>query len=273
MNVAPRIDLPESVHGLAERFARDGYAVVRGLIPRPIVDDVRDLLEAYVDGAVAALVESFGVSDRAELFARLAELQAGDRAAELDLQTMNVARGLFPLEIRMSEQLRAVAFDPTVRAAVAELVGSDDLRMHMPPTARHIANGNVAAPVPAHQDVSYNRHMSDFITMWSPFTTIDEACGGVGIYTGSNEPREQAAEQSGFWLGGITADEETLIHPLLEPGDVLFLNKWIVHRSMPNRSDRTRTSIDYRFFGPPDTSTKHVLDVTTGIVHAPPAMP
>jgi ectoine hydroxylase-related dioxygenase (phytanoyl-CoA dioxygenase family) len=269
MSVAAGIDEHAVSGTLEKRFARDGYAVVRGLIPRRIVAEVGAFLEAYVDGAVAALSRTFGVSDRAELFARLAALQAGDRAGELDLQTMNVARGLFPLEIRMDERLRSIAFDPAVRAAVGALLGSDELRMHMPPTARHIANGNVAAPVPAHQDVSYNRHMSDFITMWTPFTAIDEACGGVGIYTGSNEPRERSTAQDGFWLGGIAADEAALIHPLLEPGDVLFLDKWIVHRSMPNRSERTRMSIDYRFFAPPHTSTKHYLDVTTRIVHAP----
>jgi hypothetical protein len=105
--------------------------------------------------------------------------------------------------------------------------------------------------------------------MWTPFTSIDAECGGVGIYHGTNEPRERAAAQDGFWLGAIATDETTLVHPAMEPGDVLFLSKWIVHRSMPNRSARTRISCDYRFFAAPETSSKHWLELATGTIHEP----
>jgi ectoine hydroxylase-related dioxygenase (phytanoyl-CoA dioxygenase family) len=252
-----------------ERFAHDGYLVVRDLVPRAVVDDVRDLLETHVEDATTALAEKLGAADRDDLFAMLARLESDGTAAALDRQTMNVAHGLFPLEIRMSARLRAVAYAEPVRAAVAELLGSDALGMHMPPTARHIARGNAASPVPAHQDVSYNAHMTDFLTMWTPFTSIDADCSGVGIYRGTNEPRERAAAHDGFWLGAIATDEATLVHTHMEPGDVLFLSKWIVHRSMPNRSARTRVSCDYRFFAAPATSSKHWLELATGIIHEP----
>jgi ectoine hydroxylase-related dioxygenase (phytanoyl-CoA dioxygenase family) len=55
----------------------------------------------------------------------------------------------------------------------------------------------------------------------------------------------------------------------MRPGDVLALNPMVIHRSMPNRSERTRFSIDFRFFGDADTSAKHFLDLRTWQVVAP----
>ena len=65
--------------------------------------------------------------------------------------------------------------------------------MHMPPTARFILPGNSAAAVPPHQDVSYNHHLTDFITAWVPFHPIDEESGGVAVFSGS-----QAVPR--FWI-------------------------------------------------------------------------
>jgi ectoine hydroxylase-related dioxygenase (phytanoyl-CoA dioxygenase family) len=59
------------------------------------------------------------------------------------------------------------------------------------------------------------------------------------------------------------------VHCRLHIGDVLLLNKHIIHASMPNHSIRTRFSIDFRFFGARDHSHKHYLDMQTWNVIAP----
>ena len=47
----------------------------------------------------------------------------------------------------------------------------------------------------------------------------------------------------------------------MNPGDCLVLNRWVVHGSVANTSDRTRVSTDFRFFPSRETSTKHYLDM------------
>jgi len=104
--------------------------------------------------------------------------------------------------------------------------------------------------------------MADFLVMWMPLVPITEQCGGVVVYDGSNQPIEQNRYEDGRdWLGDIdTSNYTKTICAPMAPGDVLLLNRWIVHGSAPNTSDTTRISVDYRFFGSPQ-SEKHYLNL------------
>ena len=143
--------------------------------------------------------------------------------------------------------------------------------MHLPPAARFILPGNTLAGVPPHQDLSYNRHLSSFITVWVPMVPVDDSCGGIAVYEGSGFlPEQQVAHAtSDFWLDPLVTDGFTEIHWNMAPGDVLVLNSRIIHRSLPNLSDRIRLSVDYRFFGEGTSSTKHFLDLRTWDLVAP----
>lgn len=55
----------------------------------------------------------------------------------------------------------------------------------------------------------------------------------------------------------------------MKAGGLLALNKWIVHASMANKSKRIRYSIDHRFFGSKDSSSKHYLDLQNGKLISP----
>ncbi len=55
----------------------------------------------------------------------------------------------------------------------------------------------------------------------------------------------------------------------MQVGDVLILSKWILHESMPNRSNKTRISTDFRFFTESERSTKHFLDMQSWQVSEP----
>lgn len=179
--------------------------------------------------------------------------------------------GHFDLDTRLDPRLWTIPRLPALQALLHDILDSESLFMHMPPAARCVLPGNLAAGVPAHQDLSYNRHMSDFITVWVPLVDIDDDCGGVAVYEGSNAPCEIAVprDPQGHWLQGVSTRGYEAVHCKLRGGDVLVLNKWIIHASMPNRATRTRLSIDYRFFGGQDSSSKHYLDLQTGVVIAP----
>lgn len=142
---------------------------------------------------------------------------------------------------------------------------------HAADCEKFILPSNAEAGVPAHQDVSYNRHMSDCLTMWVPLVEIDEFCGGVTVFEGSDATELPTGLNSyGIWNEGVSTEgfDVTNCVPMV-PGDVLIFNKLLIHQSMPNVSDRTRFSVDYRFFRESDTSSKHYLDMQSWQVVAP----
>ena len=252
-----------------EPFKEQGYQIIHGLIDQRTVNAIHDFLECSVDEALALLGESGLPVDESNFAEKLGSINK----TELSQQVHSVLVGHFPLEIRLSEKLWPAACQDNVKTLIREALGSEKVFMHMPPTARYVLPGNARAGVPPHQDVSYNRHMADFLVMWMPLVSISKDCGGVVVYEGSNEQieRSRTGDESD-WLGGIDTSEfdEVACSPM-EPGDVLLLNRWIVHGSAPNRSDKTRISVDYRFFGEPAQSNKHYLDLQTLDVVAPKA--
>lgn len=234
---------------LLDRFHCDGYQVVRKALDPTVVLSVGAFL--------AEALESFR--------------RAGAKPSE-EAQTSS---GHFPLDVRLSPRLWDLPRQESLQAIVRDALGARHLFMHMPPMARFVEPGNGMAAVPPHQDVSYNRHMSDFITVWIPFVPINAACGGVAVFEGSQRQPEMLDDLSrDVWLKPVATDGLRRVEcQPMEPGDILLLNQWIIHESMPNRSAGPRLSVDLRFFGETTSSTKHCLDCQTWTVSAPQSAP
>jgi len=229
----------------ADRFRSQGYLVLRDVIDPAACSQVRAFLEE-----------------------ELAAVRRGDFGPD---EESKILSGHFPLSTRLSPRLWDLPRDEGLQATLRAVLGSDELYMHMPPTARFIDPAHAPAAVPAHQDVSYNRHLPGFVTAWVPLTEIDAACGGVAVYEGTQGAAEILDDLSrDLWLKPVAADAAARVEcQPMSPGDVLLLNRWIIHESIPNRSDRTRISIDLRFFGAGPKSSKHYLDCQQWMVIAP----
>ena len=52
----------------------------------------------------------------------------------------------------------------------------DRYYVHYPPMIRFKLADAPSSIVPVHQDIAYNRHLSDFITVWVPLVDIDDEC-------------------------------------------------------------------------------------------------
>ncbi len=214
------------VRQAADLFEREGVVVVKSLLPWDAVELVAD----FLDGKEAD---------------RLGQFSLGARLGK-----------------RMLSIPRALAKD----AILHEILGAERLFLHMPPMARMVTPENKAAAVPLHQDMSYNEHLFDFLTLWVPLVPIDEACGGIAVYPGShrllpNPPLGPAVAND--WRPALDPPaglERVMLAPL-RLGDVVVLHPKVMHESMPNRSDHVRLSCDYRFFGDGSTSSKHYLDL------------
>jgi hypothetical protein len=238
-----------------------GSQIVRGLIEPEVIETVHRFLSSSIADADAILGKAgLSVSDP-EFGARTADISEPD----LPPDVASVLLGHFPLETRLSRVLWSIARLPDVQELMRTVLDSEPLFMHLPPTARYVLPHNRRAAVPPHQDVSYNRHMADFAIMWVPLVSIDEHCGGVAVYDGSHLGGEQQRGADGAgWLGATRTDglQRSVCAPM-EPGDVLLLDRWIIHESVANESPDTRISVDYRFFGGPPKSDKHYLDFQT----------
>ena len=178
--------------------------------------------------------------------------------------------GHFPLEVRLAQDFWAIPREPRVRKLIEAIFRSDELYMHVPPTARFIIPGNKQGAVPAHQDISYNTHMSDFITLWVPFVKIDQNMGGVVVFEGTGGPKQIECDSRGkFWIDPVSTAGCKRVHCEMNVGDALIMNKYVIHESMPNTSGQIRYSTDFRFFAKPHGSTKHALNMQTWQVIPP----
>jgi hypothetical protein len=252
-------------------FDEHGYQVVRDLFAPAEIEPIVAFLDTERELSLEVVQEVLAFDDTAGLIAEIqALLRDRPRFEALPVQTRMILSGHFRLEARLAETLRAVPRSDKLQAVLRRIFPDRDLRMHLPPVARFVLPGNDFAGVPPHQDASYNEHVKELVTVWVPFTEIDDACGGVAVYHGSGSTPEIATEGDGnFWLKPIDTEGYEKTHVKIGPGDALLLNPYVIHESMPNRSNRIRQSVDYRFFAAPVTSTKHYLELSTWQVVAP----
>ena len=94
----------------------------------------------------------------------------------------------------------------------------------------------------------------------------------MAVFEGSGKPVELLEDRDQkFWLKGVPTDGYNKVHCTMDVGDALLLNKWIIHESVANTSNRIRYSIDFRFFSGRESSSKHLLDMQSWRVVEPAA--
>jgi ectoine hydroxylase-related dioxygenase (phytanoyl-CoA dioxygenase family) len=258
-------------------FEREGILAAKNLLAAEVVRSVADFLRhavAEIDKTVRPYGFSLQDADAPERLTALME----NPEARISEHDRHMFLGHFPLEVRLAEPLRAIPRFLNSHPLLFELLSSQRLYAHMPPTARYVLPRCSLARVPLHQDISYNRHIGDFCVVWVPLVPIDLACGGMAAYARTHHAPELIAEHKNAaagWLAPIdsgSADgaQRVVLAPLV-PGDVVIMGKRTMHESMPNSSDRMRLSCDFRFFGEQSHSTKHYLDIAANTVVAPAA--
>lgn len=254
------------------QFQEKGYQLFYNVISPELVTELHGVLAAEVD-KVLMLLRQVGVEPDIATAARdIVALLKNPAANGLDHDTRVLMTGHFPRELRLSKIFWDIPRTQALQDILKAALGTDRLRMHMPPMARFILPNNSEAGVPAHQDASYNDHMGGFVTVWIPLVEIDEQCGGVTIYEGRKDGVIPITKltQNGVWIEGVSVDGLTPVNCApMAPGDILIFNPYVVHGSMPNISKKIRFSIDCRFLGSNAESSKHYLDMTAWSVVAP----
>lgn len=254
-------------------FADEGLVIITQALPSTVCRPTAEYLAAALE-QISDVLAAYGIAPDAPDRGGQVERLLVSRGAEIPAEDRHVLRGHFPLSVRLSEELWRIPLHLADHPFLYDILGTKRLFMHMPPTARFVLPGNIEAAVPAHQDISYNKHLGAFCVVWVPLVDIDGACGGMAAYPRSHGCGELLkgafAAAPDHWLPGIdTAKFERVELQPLTPGDVVVMGHETVHESIPNRSDRTRLSIDFRFFGDNSRSSKHFLDLAHRRVVAP----
>jgi hypothetical protein len=254
-------------------FAEEGIVILKQVLPPAVCRATHEYLSAALD-ATAELFARYGIALGAPDCGRQVERLL--ETASVPAEDRHVLLGHFPLAARLGEALWQIPLSLAAQPFLYDLLVATKLFVHMPPTARFVLPGNLKAAVPAHQDISYNKHLGPFCVVWVPLVEIDAACGGMAVYPrtqgrGELFAGETVAPADG-WIPGIDVSrlERVELHPLA-PGDVVVMGSETVHESMANRSARTRLSVDFRFFGDNSRSSKHYLDLAQRRVIAPAA--
>lgn len=254
-------------------FKQNGYQIFENVIPLEMIEEIRTILQNDATKSLHSAMREIGCDDESNVIDYIQRITNGTdlTVSGLTKHAKDTLSGHISLQTRMNPALQKIPYHPTIQSILKALLNTSGLNMHMPPTARFILPQNIHSGVPAHQDIVYNRHMSNFITMWVPLVNIDEECGGVVMYEGSGNIPELPTNK-GFddlWFEGVPTEGFKPKHCAIQPGSALFLNKYIIHASKPNISGRVRYSIDYRFFESDAKSTKHYLDMQSNMIIQP----
>jgi hypothetical protein len=218
---------------LRERARRDGYVLVRGLVPP------HDLL-AVRAGILRCLMDAGWCDEAARVPAELPRHAEG-----ADPEFMALYDG-----VQRLETFHRLALHPAVVGLFATLWGEAVLP-HPRNIARIMFPRHTGTTTPAHQDHLLIGGTPETWTAWIPLGDCPLALGGLAVMAGSHrEPLLAVSPAAG--AGGVSVNAEALEYPWvggdLEAGDVLAFHSHTVHAALPNlTAERMRLSVDFRY--------------------------
>jgi hypothetical protein len=210
---------------LRERFDRDGCLLLRGLLDPAAVEDLRrQVLELHARR---------GWTNRAPNWI---DPHAGRLEYHADVQRL--------------EAFHRLGHDPALLGAARALLG-DEVFVHPRRLLRTIWVGAPGLTTPPHQDFQYIRGACNTITAWVPLGSCRREDGGLRLLVGSHESGELPVQG---YAGGLNAygvaaadDDPGWASADYASGDAVIFHSLLVHGALPNRSDRPRLSVDYRY--------------------------
>jgi hypothetical protein len=268
-----RTSASDPVSNATRIFREEGLVAILGALPDSVIRPVTEYLAKALD-EISDLFAQYGIALRNQDAGTKVERLLDSDGTSIPPEHRHILLGHFPLPVRLNEMLWKIPLHLADQPFLYEILSARKLCTHMPPTARFVLPENIKAAVPAHQDVSYNKHLGAFCVVWVPLVEIDSKCGGMALFPRTQDRGElfrgKPVAAADGWIPAVdTSDFERIEMQPLSPGDIVVMGDKTVHESMPNRSDRLRLSIDYRFFAGDSGSTKHYLDLTQHRVVAP----
>ena len=236
-------------------FYRDGFVALRGFYDPQV--DLQSIQEG-IHRLIGQVAERHGVTLLRPSFS-----PGTFDAGFLDLIAVNRAYG--------GEVYDAVKQIPAFVRLVADSRHEELMRALRPGSLPGIAAGGYGIRIDNptedrfranwHQEYPAQLRSLDGIVLWSPLVPMTEDRGPVRICVGSHldglrpvtrlDPRNPSKRGA---YGLTLADEATVVGsyeqvaPLSAPGDLIIMDFLTLHESGANRSDRSRWSMQFRYF-------------------------
>lgn len=263
----------ESMEELHRRYDEDGYILVKGLIPR---EDVLDMREAYFTHLASTNILKPGTSPREGIFNPAENPLAHHGVGGRDLPSKEEQVKKLTEAHTMPEYLSFINH-PSLRTFVRKFMNwKDDILVNRTMLRHNVPHGLSTG---IHYDQIFLRAgKSDFLTAWVPIGDCKASGGGLMYLAGSSElgkclekeflARSEAAGMSyeervsGFNVhmakdGQLTQNAEEWgkgkgkwLAANFEAGDVVFHNPYMVHGAVKNEDGDgfIRLSCDLRFY-------------------------
>ncbi len=154
---------------------------------------------------------------------------------------------------------------PKVLDLVETMIGPDILLYNVTYITKE---AHTKSHVSWHQDLTYwGLSDDDQVTLWLALSPATEQSGCMRMLPGSHvngrvEHQATQDENNVLFQGQTVAgvcEEDSVLCPL-EPGEASFHHGWVLHASMPNRSDDRRIGLNVQYLAPHVRQTKHDLD-------------
>ena len=219
---------------LRARMHEDGYLFIRSLLPGEILEALRS---AFLEIAREA---GWARKDRPREDA-IADVNGF--CVEPEPAYMDVYAEMYGLEA-----FHALQHHPNIVTLLQRMAG-EPILPHARIIARTIFPQREAYTTPAHQDFIPIQGTAETYTAWIPLADLPSRMGGLQVAAGSHRKGVYDFKPA-LGAGGIEITdplEGAWVNSPFDQGDVLFFHSMLVHKGLPNRSDRLRMSIDARY--------------------------
>ncbi|XP_074641481.1 uncharacterized protein LOC141899211 [Tubulanus polymorphus] len=222
------------------------------------LDPCRDAINEFVDELADVLYANGKIKDTyksASFFERLTLIENEYPGANVILHKFG----------EMPEIIRKLWSNDRLLNIIEQLIGPD-IAGHPVWNLRTKTPKNTTSTVPWHQDVAYLDRDSYIVhqpTAWIPFLDADESNGCLQLIRAGHR-KGLIAKHTGCWKNtwyveldekemektlGVSVEKDIVTCPV-KYGSMILFNNMLPHRSLPNRSDKIRWSVDLRWQTP-----------------------
>jgi len=226
-----------------DQYEKDGFVVIKRLVPEADLDKYRERFQGLCDGTVP--------TDNMTLMRDVAiaksEYKPGERAIT-KLQNF-----------QDDEVLYEYISHPEIVKVAKNFVGGNVMAMHTMLINKPPDPGTKSSRHPMHQDLHYFafRPADRIVCAWTAMQHIDRENGCLVVIPGSH--RSDRLYEHGYpqWEGGVnkmyygitdyTPKEGDRVHLVMEAGDTVFFHPLLVHGSGMNKTKGFRKSISCHY--------------------------
>ena len=231
----------------SEKFTEDGYLVVKEALHS---DDLAPLIAVISEVVEARAREFYNADTISDIF----EDMPFERRWYAILQECGRENEVFGWHtLVFSEALFNLITHPKVLDVVETLIDSE-IQFNGDFWVRPKLPNEKLTTLPWHQDSAYMPHTENdtHLTVWLPLVDVQTEKGALQFLPGSHTSGLQTyhrVEGEAFAVPVLspTSSHNNIDTLEMKKGDLLIFNNLVFHRSLLNRSDAIRWSVDFRF--------------------------